>query len=74
MWLKLSSGMFVPHGGDAGAFSFEQDEMSVPGQSRPNVAVGTMSGLLQLATKLRTFMVVRFLHNRRHGVAKEAAN
>jgi hypothetical protein len=30
MWIKLSSGMFVPHGGDAGAFSFEQDEMSVP--------------------------------------------
>jgi hypothetical protein len=33
MWLKLSSGMFVPHGGDAGAFSFEQDEMSVPGSA-----------------------------------------
>jgi hypothetical protein len=32
MWIKLSSGMFVPHGGNAGAFSFEQDEMSVPGQ------------------------------------------
>jgi hypothetical protein len=30
MWIKLSSGMFVPHGGDAGAFSFEQNEMSVP--------------------------------------------
>jgi hypothetical protein len=30
MWVKLSGGMFVPHGGDAGAFSFEQDEMSLP--------------------------------------------
>jgi hypothetical protein len=35
MWVKLSGGMFVPHGGDAGAFLFEQDEMSVPGHSLP---------------------------------------
>src|SRR5258708_6139548 len=34
MGIKLSSGMFVPHGGDAGAFSFGQDEMSGPGQTR----------------------------------------
>src|ERR1700675_3432724 len=31
------------------------------GQSRPNGAVGTMSGLLPLATELRTSMVVRFV-------------
>jgi hypothetical protein len=39
MWIKLSSGMFVPHGGDAGAFSFEQDEMSVPGPGCENSEV-----------------------------------
>jgi hypothetical protein len=31
MWIKPSSGMFVPHRCDAGALSFEQDEMFVPG-------------------------------------------
>jgi hypothetical protein len=35
--------------------------MSEPGQSRPQGAVGAMSGLLPLATELRTLMVVRFV-------------
>jgi hypothetical protein len=41
MWIKLSSGMFVPHSGDAGAFSFEQDEMSVPGVRRAKAALSS---------------------------------
>jgi hypothetical protein len=45
--------MFVPHGGDAGAFSFEQNEMSVPGQS-PRFDRGQVtSGLLPIADIVR---------------------
>jgi hypothetical protein len=35
--------------------------MSLLGQSRPNWAVGTMSGLTSPATELRTSLVVRFV-------------
>jgi hypothetical protein len=48
MWIKLSSGMFVPHSGDAGAFSFEQDEMSA-GHSRRFGRPPVTSGLRRRA-------------------------
>ena len=37
--------------------------MSGPGLSRPNLAVRVMSGLLPLATELRTSLVVPFVPN-----------
>jgi hypothetical protein len=50
MWVKLSSGMFVPHGGEAGAFSFEQDKISVPGQSLPG-PIGNKSSHVRCAAE-----------------------
>jgi hypothetical protein len=48
---------------ERGDFSFllPKATMSLVGQTLPNWAVGTMSGLSPLATELRTSLMVRFV-------------